>query len=191
MSRMIAFRLALACGLVLLTASLVLALPPAGKSFPALDLAAPDREADLDYLGLPKDAPTYRIEDVDAPFVLVQFFNVYCMHCQAEAPDVQKLFAAVSDGDLAEKLKMTSVAMGNTAFEIRVFREKYGLTLPMSTDESFAAHKALGAPGTPAYVLVRNPKDKGGRATVLFSGEGRFVSWEKFLDTVRSKVKEE
>jgi len=187
MSRLLACTTLLA---VLLLAASALALPKEGQPFPDTRLTAPDTQAGADYLGLPKGATSFRIQDVAAPYVLIQLFNVYCMHCMAEAPDMERLFRAVGGKEMAGKLKILAVGMGNTPFEVKLFREKYALTMPMSTDKDYAMHSLMGSPGTPSYVLVRNPGVKGGAATVLFVQEGRFESPEKFLDLLKSRMKE-
>ncbi|EPR37583.1 Redoxin domain protein [Desulfovibrio sp. X2] len=174
--------------LSVLCAAPALALPPAGSPLPEMAIAEPQGPGAAAYLGIPADAKTFHIEDVHSPYVLVQLFNAYCPHCQAEAPDLEKLFLEVSRGALRDRLKILAVGMGNTPFEVKLFRDKYKLTLPMSTDADYAVHKCMGEPGTPSYVLVRNPRKKGEKPVVVFEQEGRFDDEAQFLKTLRAAM---
>lgn len=182
----------LPCFTVLLVATLLLAapalaLPGVGQPFPDTAIAAPDTQAGADYLGLPKAAKTFKVADVKSPYVLIQLFNAYCTHCMGEAPEMQRFFSQVTAGALKDKLKIMAVGMGNTPFEVKLFREKYKLTMPMSTDQEYVMHGLMGNPGTPSYVLVKNA---GGKSTVVYSLEGRFNSAGEFIELLQSKMKE-
>lgn len=185
MSRKITLILGVVAALAVATAAL--ALPKEGKSFPDVAVAAPDTPAGVEYLGLKAGARTFRIKDIASPYVLIQLFNAYCSHCMAEAPDMEKLFKAVSTGELKSKVKILGVGMGNNPFEVKLFREKYKMTMPLSVDTEYEVHSLMDSPGTPSYVLVRN---QGGKSTVVFSQEGRFHSPDQFIELLGSKMKE-
>ncbi len=185
MSRILASFTVLAA--VLCLAVSAMALPKEGDLFPDVAISAPDTKAGVEYLGLKPGAKTFKIKDVASPYVLIQFFNAYCPHCMAEAPDMEKLFQTVNSGTLKGKLKVMGVGMGNTPFEVKLFREKYKMTMPLSVDQEYLAHAAMGSPGTPSYVMVRN---EGGKSKVVFVQEGRFHSPDSFLATVTAKMKE-
>lgn len=172
---------------VLFLAAGAQALPKEGKPFPDSLIAAPDTPAGAQYLGLKAGAKSFRVREIASPYVLIQLFNAYCPHCMAEAPDMEKLFQAVSTGELKSKLKILGVGMGNTPFEVKLFREKYKMSMPLSVDTEYEMHSLMGSPGTPSYVLVRNA---GGKSMVVFVQEGRFHSPDKFLELLGSKMKE-
>jgi len=172
---------------ILCLAVSAMALPKEGDQFPDITISAPDTKAGAEYLGLKSGAKTFKVKDVDSRYVLIQLFNAYCPHCMAEAPDMEKLFQTVNSGELKGKLKVMGVGMGNTPFEVKLFREKYKMTMPLSVDQEYVVHSEMGSPGTPSYVLVRN---EGGKSKVVFVQEGRFHSPDSFLATVTSKMKE-
>ena len=52
---------------------------------------APITEDGAKYLGLAK-ADAFTLEDVKAPYLLVEQFNTSCPHCMAQAPVMNALF---------------------------------------------------------------------------------------------------
>ncbi|HMA85525.1 MAG TPA: hypothetical protein VKN73_07465 [Desulfosalsimonadaceae bacterium] len=130
-----------------------------GEEFPATGLKAPENPKDRQYLGIDSDSE-FAISDIQADLVLVEILNVYCVHCQDQAPIYNKLFDKINaDASLGRQIKMIGVGAGNNQSEIESFREKYDIAFPLVPDPRLDLHQAIGSPRTPFSVLVRVKKD--------------------------------
>ncbi len=123
---------------------------------------APKNADEQAYLQV-KKKESFTLSEAPAAYLLVEIFSMYCPICQAEAPNVNELFSAVEkDESLKTKLKVLGIGVGNTPFEVDVFRKKYDIKFPLLPDDSFAVQKAFSE-------HVRTP-------TFLYPEEGRFRS---------------
>ncbi|WP_029898570.1 TlpA family protein disulfide reductase [Desulfohalovibrio reitneri] len=170
---------ALTLALCLLSGT-ALALPSEGEAPPDVTLHAPENPAEL---GLRPDVEKFSLGEVDAPYLLVVLFNSFCPHCQAEAPDLQRLYEMSRDHD--PRLEMVAVGLGNTRYEVDLFTKKYGLTMPAVVDPQYEAHTAYGRPGTPSYMFLDL---RGDEPEVLLFQEGRFSGPEAFLKLLESHM---
>lgn len=153
---------------------------PVGSDMPDLLLSHELDAAQLGHLGLNGASPC-RLSDIEARTVIMVAFSMYCPHCQREAPTLNELGALIADRGLAKDVKLIGVGIGNSNFEVKVFRTKYAITFPLFSDPDFRINKEIGEVGTPFfYVLVRNPETKGFK--VADSYLGRLESAGSFLD---------
>jgi peroxiredoxin len=105
---------------------------------------------------------------------------MYCPHCQREAPALNELNALIASRGLSDDLKLIGVGIGNSDFEVQVFRDKYAITFPLFSDPDFRVNKEIGEVGTPFfYVLALNPAKK--EVRVAKTMLGRMESAETFL----------
>lgn len=179
---------ALACVLVLLVSGPARAAdqPKEGQAFPALELAKPTQAAALKYLGLPPGAGVFSLGQVKAQVVLVEVFSMYCPICQAEAPRINQLNELIKARSLADRLKVVGLGAGNSDFEVGVFRDKYQVPFPLLPDPDFKAHKALGEPRTPWFLLLRTRP--GAQPQIIFTHLGGIGEPPAFLDTLVQKA---
>ncbi len=168
----------LAALLLALCPALPAAQPPAvGGTLPDIELPRPKDGADRRYLGL---SGSFKIPEIKARAVIVEVFSMYCPYCQREAPAVNRLFARIEgDPALKGKIKMLGIGMGNSAFEVGVFKKKYDVPFPLLPDPDFKIHKALGEVRTPYFIVVRIDPD--GRHRVVYSRLGAFDGVDAFL----------
>jgi len=71
--------------------------PKVGSSLPDIELPTLNNPADLKYLGLPAGGKFFKINQVKAKVVIIQIYSMYCPYCQAEAPNVNRLYAAIEN----------------------------------------------------------------------------------------------
>jgi len=127
-----------------------------GQIMPDLELALPSQANQAAYLGLkPDGGKTFRLGQIKQPWVLIEVFNMYCTICQGEASRVNQLYEKISQGPLKNKLAMIGIGVGNSPFEVNVFRKRYAIKFPLFDDVGFKVHKVLGEPRTPYFLLVR------------------------------------
>jgi thiol-disulfide isomerase/thioredoxin len=175
-------------GLILVWSLLLPALPAAARSletFPDLELGPVNNPAYAGYLGV-DTGQVISVSDIGAEFVLVEVFSMYCPHCQAEAPAVNRLHAMIRDSSLAGRLKVVGLGAGNSAYETNFFADKYDVTFPLFPDPEFVGHEKVGGVGTPTFFLVDLEND----LAVVHRKTGRFGDPEPFLEELVRAVKD-
>ena len=162
-------------------------LPPAeGDTLPDIILEAPKTAEALQYLGVSGEG-TFRISDIDADLVIIEIFSMYCPYCQKEAPAVNRLYEAIGkSGAGGKRVKMIGIGMGNTPFEVDIFKRTFKVPFPLFPDADFTIHKKIGAVRTPYFIAVRIGKDKS--RTIAHVNRGSLGDPGKFLDTLLAKA---
>ncbi|TVM14859.1 TlpA family protein disulfide reductase [Oceanidesulfovibrio indonesiensis] len=138
-----------------------------------------------EYLGIPAGQP-FALSDIEADYLLIQVFSMYCPHCQREAPHMKALHERLLTSDHAGALKIIGLGVGNSEYEVGFFRDEYDLAFPLLPDPDYAAYDHVGAVGTPFYALV-DLKDEGGHP-VLFTQEGTFEDEDAFYELLMEKA---
>ena len=155
---------------------------PVGSSMPDLLLRGEISPVHQKELGFAGPAPRH-LSEIKAKTVILVAFSMYCPHCQREAPVLNELNALIQSRGLANDIKLIGVGIGNSDFEVQVFRDKYATTFPLFSDPDFTINKEIGEVGTPFfYVLAMNPEKKEIRVAKTLLG--RMKSAQTFLDQV-------
>ena len=157
----------------------------AGQPMPDLSLARPAQPAQAALLGLKEGGGGFKLSQIKKPWLLIEVFNMYCTICQGEAQRVNQLQALLAKEGLGDKLVMLGIGAGNSPFEVEVFRKKYQVVFPLLPDADYAAHKALGEPGTPYFMLVRWQK---GAGRVVLAQAGAFGQPADFLARIKKAL---
>jgi peroxiredoxin len=150
-----------------------------GQDMPDLELLIPGQADQAAYLGLKQeDGKTFRLSQIKTPWLLIEVFNMYCTICQGEADRVNQLYKKISQSPLREQIAVIGIGVGNSPFEVNVFRKRYGVKFPLFDDSGFKAHKVLGEPRTPYFLLVRLGKSK---LRIALANLGPFGDVSNFL----------
>jgi thiol-disulfide isomerase/thioredoxin len=174
--------------LFILVAGLLAALPlkaaeqtPAvGEMFPELRPSVPENPDHRNYLGL-SGRQSFTVGDIDAEVVVIEIFNMYCPHCQREAPNINAFYQRVEQSPrLRGRVKVIGIGVGNSPFEVDHFRKTYEVPFPLFPDPDYSIHQALGEVRTPYFFGVK--PDAGGGARVFFSRLGGSRSAERILE---------
>jgi len=156
--------------------------PRLGDPLPSIILPAPEDPAHRRYLGL-SDGDSFRIPQIKAEVVIIEIFSMYCPHCQTEAPLVNRLYEKIEATPLLkERIKLIGIGVGNTPFEVGVFKKKYQISFPLFPDADFVMHKAFGEVRTPFFVGVRLNGD--GTDRVIYAKVGGLEGVDRFLDLI-------
>jgi thiol-disulfide isomerase/thioredoxin len=139
-----------------------------GDVLPVLHIDSELPALDRHYLGLRSGlwgfvAKTrHTVQDITADIVLIEFMNIYCTSCQAQAPILNALFAAVDrDDGLQGKVRFIGIGAGNNRMEVDRFRADKDVRFPLVPDADFANYNAVGDPGgTPFTVIARKKLDE-------------------------------
>ncbi len=153
-----------------------------GSIMPELFLKGTVSAEHRDHLGLGPEAP-WLMSQIKAKTVILVAFSMYCPHCQAEAPALNELDALITSRGLDQELKLIGIGIGNSDFEVDVFREKYAVTYPLFSDPDYVINKCIGEVGTP-FFYVLNIDGTSGEIRVVDTMLGRMESPPAFLDRV-------
>ena len=164
----------------LLYAPAAIAAPKEGDQLPKITLAKPGDSSQREYLGL-SGWGSFSVTDIKARIVLIEFFSMYCPHCQAEAPATRELYALVqADRKLKDTVRLIGIGIGNSDFEVNLFRKKYSVPFPLFSDDDYAIQEKLKIQYTPHYVAVRI--EGNGRARVVYSRSGGMNNPKELID---------
>jgi len=160
--------------------------PPAeGGELPDFSLPTPENPESKRYLGL-GDEGSFKIPQIKADVVVVEIFSMYCPHCQKEAPTVNKFYQAVENqSDLSKKVKIIGIGVGNTPYEVNLFKDRYKIPFPLFPDADFSIHQLVGEVRTPYFIVVRINDD--GSHKVIYSQLGSFGDPDDFVQLIVEK----
>jgi peroxiredoxin len=154
--------------------------PKVGSQLPDFELPMLNNPADLQYLGLSAGGKFFRINQVKAKVVILQIYSMYCPYCQAEALNVNRLYATIETSQaLKDKIKIFGIGAGNTQFEVGTYKKKYAVPLPLVPDDDFKIHKIMGEVRTPYFIAVKINND--GKTEVIYSRLGALGNVDQFL----------
>ena len=154
--------------------------PKVGSPLPEMELLMPGNTGDLKYLGLSSGGKTFKVGQIKAHVAIIQIYSMYCPYCQAEAPNVNRLYKLIeSNPALKDKVKIIGVGAGNTSFEIGTYKRKYTVAFPLIPDEDFKIHKIVGEVRTPYFIAVKITA--GGRTEVIYSRLGALENIDLFM----------
>ena len=155
--------------------------PKEGSVLPEIELLKPDNPAELKYLGL-SGSGLFKVQQIKADVVIIEIFSMYCPYCQAEAPNMNRLYSMIeSDPVLKGKIKIIGIGIGNSSFETGIFKKKYKVEFPLMPDGDFKLHKIVGEVRTPYFIVVNL---KGGKKEVIYSRLGAFGDNRVFLEKI-------
>jgi peroxiredoxin len=141
---------------------------------------SPKDSAERDYLGLSFLSRSFRVTNLNTQMAIIEIFNMYCPYCQAEAPNVNLLYEKINaNRSLKGKIKIIGIGVGNTTFEVGVFKNKYHVPFPLFPDDDLKIHKLMGEVRTPFFIVVKLNGD--GKHEVIFSKPGALGPVDPFL----------
>ena len=183
-------KLASAICLILITFSgaLVCAekFPVNGQALSQLVYEAPDAPIDLKYLGI-SGKPALKLPQIQADVLIIQVFNMYCHYCQSEAPKVNKLYQIIETSPaLKGKVKLVGVGVGNTPYEVNVYKKKFDVRFPLLWDPLLDIQKTSKSRfRTPTFIVAR--KVRGPALEIVHIHVGKLGPLEQFIDSFMSR----
>jgi peroxiredoxin len=154
--------------------------PKVGSPMPVIDVPMFNNSVDLKYLGLSSGGKSFKINQIKAKVVIIQIYSMYCPYCQAEASNVNWLYASIENNPaLKDKIKIIGIGAGNTQFEVGTYKKKYTVAFPLVPDDDFKIHKIVGEVRTPYFIAVK--LNEGGQNEVIYSRLGALGNVDVFL----------
>jgi peroxiredoxin len=156
--------------------------PKVGSALPEIELSKPINSADLKYLGL-SGSEFFKINQIKARVVIIEIFSMYCPYCQAEAPNVNRLYALIEGNSaLKDKIKVIGIGINNSLFETDIFKKKYKVEFPLIPDGDFKLHKVMGEVRTPYFIVVKLSDGKS--PEVIYSRLGALENTNLFFTQI-------
>jgi thiol-disulfide isomerase/thioredoxin len=154
--------------------------PQTGSTLPEMDLVKPKDAALLTYLGLSSGGNIFKVNQIKTKVLIIEIFSMYCPYCQAEAPNINKLYQLIEGNPaLQGKIKIIGIGAGNTQFEVATFKKKYAIAFPLIPDEDFKLHKIVGETKTPYFIAVKLTGNNS--PEVIYSKLGALENIDLFL----------
>ena len=121
---------------------------------------------------------------VKADILVVEVFNMYCPYCQADAPKVNELHALMGKPRQSkQRIKILGIGIGNTPYEVDVFRRKFKVPFPLVPDEESVIRRWVNKPfRTPTFIVLK--KGKGSSLQIMKVHEGQLEHVRRFFDSI-------
>lgn len=120
-----------------------------GEYFPDLKL---ENEVSASY------GKDFHLNKIATPVLVVQIFNMYCPHCQKDAPVANELFKRLVKDFGLKKVSMLGLGIGNTKREVEVFKNSFQIEFPLFWDKDNRFLKKFGHLGTPYFFVLKKTK---------------------------------
>jgi thiol-disulfide isomerase/thioredoxin len=154
-----------------------------GNKLGDLQFAAPITPEDAQYLGVPAGKP-FKLDQVGAPYVLVEIFATGCSHCYAHAPHMNELFNMINkDPQTAEKVKIIGLAQGDSPDNVATWKKQLKVPFALVPDADGKVTEKINIMGTPTTILVNKKGD------VLYAKPGATPDMQAVLKDIKDAMK--
>lgn len=132
-------------------------------------------------LGLTAKTGQFGVSQIKPGLLIIEIFNMYCPHCQHYAPTVNELYKLIqANPRLKDRVILIGIGVGNSPFEVDIFRKKYGIAFPLFDDKGYAVYNTFQDVLTPHFMAL-NLDGKGGYH-MFYSKNGGFTDPGAFLN---------
>jgi hypothetical protein len=146
-----------------------------------IKLSVPEDGRIRDYLGLQAKAGQFTISQIRPGLLIIEIFNMYCPHCQHYAPTVNQLYQLIQTNPrLKDHIMLIGIGVGNSPFEVDIFRKKYAIAFPLFDDKGYAVYNTLQDVLTPHFMALN--LDGKGAYHMFYSKNGGFTDPQAFLN---------
>ena len=113
---------------------------------------------------------------------------MYCPHCQREAPVVNEFYGLLEkDISLKKDVRLIGIGIGNTPFEVEVYRKKSNVLFPLFADDDFQLQKiSKDQFRTPTFIVAGI--GSGATLKILDVHVGPIKNVAEFLTSVKKSL---
>lgn len=108
-----------------------------------------------------------------AEVVVLNFFDMYCIHCQKDAKYVNELHSMVQSRGMGSKISFYGIGWNNTPLESNTYKTRFHAPYPVIPDKSRSIASRFGKVRPPLIIAL---KKEGGQ-------------WKEFYRTHKTKGK--
>lgn len=145
-----------------------------------IKLTVPEDPRIRDYLGLKAKTGQFGIAQIKPGLLIIEIFNMYCPHCQHYAPTVNEFYKLIqTDPRLKQRVMLIGIGVGNSPFEVDIYRKKYSVGFPLFDDKGYAVYNTLQDVLTPHFIGLT--LDGRGGYRMVYSKNGGFDDPAAFL----------
>ncbi len=87
--------------------------------------------------------------------VVLNFFDMYCIHCQRDAKHVNDLYERIKRGPHGKDVAFYGIGWGNSPVEVEMYRKKFGVKYPLIADPDKSISRRFGKVRTPLIVVLK------------------------------------
>lgn len=149
--------------------------PPVQFTFPAPDSAPAQK-----YLGLKAMAP-FRVSDIKAKLVVIEFMSALCPYCLLNAPIMNNIYKAIQGDSRLADVKVLAIASANGKAEVEAYKKKFKTPFPILLDEDMAISASMEGVPTPTTMIVSTEDAK-----VLYSHTGVIQDSDGFIKQLKT-----
>jgi len=157
--------------------------PPQGKkTLPVFEFPVHQKTGEKNYLGV-FGSGNFKVTQISTPVLIIEIFSMYCPHCQRSAPFVNDLFQSIQGRtDLKQRIKIIGIGIGNSPYEVDLFKNKYGILFPLFPDQDGTISKMLGVSSTPTFIGAKINRD--GTTEQFYFTSGELTDAANFLSEI-------
>ncbi|MGA3115467.1 MAG: TlpA disulfide reductase family protein [Syntrophobacteraceae bacterium] len=138
-----------------------------------------DSEQTQTYLGLDAMKP-FKVSDIRAKIVVIEFMSARCPHCQANAPIMNDIYKMIqADSGLAD-VKVIAIAVADDKTGVETFKKQFKTPFPILLDENREIARSMSVRATPTTMVVSTEDAK-----VLFNHTGVISDVDAFVKQVK------
>ena len=115
--------------------------------------------------GPPATGPVADYRNSNAEVVVLNFFDMYCPHCQVAAKHVNEVYALTQSRGMGSRIEFYAIGWGNTPMESEMYRTRYKVRYPIVPDRDLSISSRFGKFRPPLVVALRK---QGGRWTEFY-----------------------
>lgn len=123
-------------------------------------LSAPEREMDRQYLGLAQAAGPITISDIQAEWLIIEVFDMYCHRCHLAAEEINQIYNRIQEKGCQNEVKMIGLGVGDTLMEANTFKTKFKVPFPALPDRSGKVASQFGAARPPGIIVLKKEAGK-------------------------------
>ena len=90
-----------------------------------------------------------------ADVVVLNFFDMYCMHCQKDAKYVNKLHSMIQSRGMGSRIQIYGVGWNNTSLEAEMYRKRFHVSYPVVPDKNRSVASRFGKVRPPLLIALK------------------------------------
>jgi peroxiredoxin len=122
----------------------------------------------------------FKVSDIRAKIVVIEFMSARCPHCQANAPIMNDIYKMIqADSGLAD-VKVIAIAVADDKTGVETFKKQFKTPFPILLDENREIARSMSVRATPTTMVVSTEDAK-----VLFNHTGVISDVDAFVKQVK------